>query len=84
MATTNELINLVAELAQEVDNESPTDFGLLPVDDESVWHLMAANVIEVYMPLSDDKIIMMATITKLVVENFVLNMRLMKNEKFSK
>ena len=84
MATTNELINLVAELAQEVDNESPTDFGLLPVDDESVWHLMAANVIEVYMPLSDDKIIMMATITKLVVENFVLNMRLMNNEKFSK
>jgi len=81
MATTNELINLVAELAQEVDNESPTDFGLLPVDDESVWHLMAANVIEAYMPMSDDKIIMMATITKLVVENFVLNMRLMNNEK---
>lgn len=81
MATTNELINLVAELAQEVDNESPTDFGLLPVDDESVWHLMAANVIEAYMPLSDDKIIMMATITKLVVENFVLNMRLMQKEK---
>lgn len=83
MATTNELINLVAELAQEVDNESPTDFGLLPVDDESVWHLMAANVIEAYMPMSDDKIIMMATITKLVVENFVLNMRMMKNERES-
>jgi hypothetical protein len=77
--TTNELINLVAQLAQDVDAEDPVDFGMLRVDDDSVWHTMAANVIEAYLPQSDDKIVIMAVITKLIVENFVLNARL-RNE----
>jgi hypothetical protein len=74
--TTDELINLVAELAQEVDKEDPIDFGMLQVDDESVWHIMAANVIDAYLPQSDNKLIIMAVITKLIVENFVLNAKL--------
>lgn len=79
MTTTNEIINLVAELAQEVDKEDPTDFAMLQVDDESVWHLIAAQVIDAYLPQSDNKLVMMAVITKLVVENFVLNARLLND-----
>jgi hypothetical protein len=78
--TTDELINLVADLAKVVDNEDPIDFAMLTIDDESVWHLMATNVVEQYLPLADNKVVIMATITKLVVENFVLNMRLMKGK----
>jgi hypothetical protein len=78
--TTDELINLVADLAKVVDNEDPIDFAMLTIDDESVWHLMATNVVEQYLPLADNKVVIMATITKLVVENFILNMRLMSNK----
>jgi hypothetical protein len=63
-----------------VDNEDPIDFAMLTIDDESVWHLMATNVVEQYLPLADNKVVIMATITKLVVENFILNMRLMSNK----
>lgn len=78
--TTDELINLVADLAKVVDNEDPIDFAILTIDDESVWHLMATNVVEQYLPLADNKVVIMATITKLVVDNFILNMRLMANK----
>jgi hypothetical protein len=79
--TTDELVNLVADLAQEVDKEDPIDFGMLQVDEESVWHLMSVNVVDKYLEMSDDQVIMLATITKLLVENFVLNYKLIGNNK---
>lgn len=79
MSTTDEIINLVAELAQEVDKEDPIDFGMLQIDEESVWHYMAANVIDAYLPQSDNKLVMMAVITKLIVDNFVLNAKLLND-----
>jgi hypothetical protein len=81
--TTDELINMIAELAQEVDKEDPIDFGMLQVDDESVWHLMASNVLDLYGDSLDNKLITLATITHLTVENFVLHAQLMqKNNTF--
>lgn len=75
--TTDELVNLVAELAQEVDKEDPIDFGMLQLDEESVWHLMSVNVVDKYLEMSDDQVVMMATITKLLVDNFILNYKLL-------
>jgi hypothetical protein len=79
--TTDELVNLVAELAQEVDKEDPTDFGMLQLDEGSVWHLMSVNVVEKYLEMSDDQVVMLATITKLLVDNFILNYKLIGNNK---
>lgn len=76
--TTDEIINMIAELAQEVDKENPIDFGMLQIDDESVWHLMASNVLELYGNSLDNQLITLATITHLVVENFVLHAQLMQ------
>jgi iron-sulfur cluster repair protein YtfE (RIC family) len=76
--TTDELVNLVAELAQEVDKEDPVDFGMLQLDDGSVWHLMSVNVVEKYFEMSGDRVVMMATITKLLVDNFILNYKMMR------
>ncbi len=76
--TTDELVNLVAELAQEVDKEDPIDFGMLQLDEGSVWHLMSVNVVEKYLEMSDDRVVMMATITKLLVDNFILNYKMMR------
>jgi iron-sulfur cluster repair protein YtfE (RIC family) len=78
--TTDELVNLVAELAQEVDKEDPVDFGMLQLDEGSVWHLMSVNVVEKYLEMSDDRVVMMATITKLLVDNFILNYKLMHSK----
>jgi hypothetical protein len=75
--TTDELVNLVADLAQEVDKEDPVDFGMLQLDEGSVWHLMSVNVVDKYLEMSDDRVVMMATITKLLVDNFILNYKLM-------
>jgi iron-sulfur cluster repair protein YtfE (RIC family) len=76
--TTDELVNLVAELAQEVDKEDPVDFGMLQLDERSVWHLMSVNVVEKYFEMSGDRVVMMATITKLLVDNFILNYKMMR------
>lgn len=75
---TEDLVNMVAELAQEVDKESPIDFGMLQVDDQTIWHLMASNVLDLYGESLDNKLITLATITHLVVENFVLHAQLMQ------
>ena len=72
----SELINTIAELAREVGNEDPIDFASLDIDDESVYHLMASNVIEQYQNITDNQLVMLATITHLIVENFILNLKL--------
>jgi hypothetical protein len=50
---------------------------MLQLDEGSVWHLMSVNVVEKYLEMSDDRVVMLATITKLLVENFILNYKLM-------
>ena len=83
--TSDDLINLIADLAKEVDLEDPIDFGMLRVDEDALWHMMAANVVEMFRVNSEsDKLIMLATVTKLVVENFVLhaqNLKMMENNR---
>ena len=64
----------LAELAQEVESEDPIDWGMLAVDEHSAYLLMANHVLDQFK--DSDKITMMATITKLVVENFTLHLKL--------
>jgi hypothetical protein len=58
---------------------------MLRVDEDALWHMMAANVVEMFRVNSEsDKLIMLATVTKLVVENFVLhaqNLKMMENNR---
>jgi hypothetical protein len=65
---------LLAELAMETESEDSIDWGMLAVDERAAYNLMASHVLEMFQ--NEDKIAMMASITKLVVENFVLNLRL--------
>lgn len=71
-------VNQLAELAQEADLKDPVDWGLLTVDEKTAYNLMAASVLEQFSGIKGDEqlVIAMATITKLLVENFVLNLRL--------
>lgn len=71
-------VDQLAKLAQEVEGTDPIDWGMLSVDEESAYKLIASQVIEMYN--TNDQITMLATITKLIVENFVLNLKLMQKE----
>ena len=77
--TTEEIVNLIADLAKEVDLEDPIDFGMLLVDEDTLWKMMASNVLELMrVDGINEKMVMMATITKLLVENFVLHAQMLK------
>lgn len=65
---------LLAELAQEVESEDPIDWAMLPIDESTAYIMMATNVLEAYDDA--DQIALLATITKLVVENFTLHLKI--------
>jgi len=68
----------LAELAQEVELTDPIEWGMLSVDEETSYRLMATSVLELFDGIEKDQqlAIALASITKLLVENFVLNLKL--------
>jgi hypothetical protein len=67
-------VEQLVALAKEVESEDPIDWGMLSVDEDTAYRIIASQVIELYN--TNDQITMLASITKLVVENFVLNLKL--------
>jgi len=67
-------VDMLVELAKEVESEDPIDWGMLAVDEDTAYRLIASQVIEIYN--TNDQLTMLASITKLIVENFVLNLKL--------
>lgn len=79
--TNLELVELVIELAQEVEAEDPIDWGMLPIDERDTYALIASSVVENILaqgdsPITDREVSLLASTTKLAVENFVLNIKL--------
>lgn len=74
----------IIDLVKEIDSEDPIDWGMLNIDETQATELVANNLLEQYnttwagMPDNERNVIMLATITKLVVENFTLNLKLMQ------
>lgn len=70
--------DIIAEHAREVESEDPIDFGMLAVDEDSIFKLMAASMLEHYESIEPEHrdLMLLAVSTKLVVENFVLNLKL--------
>lgn len=71
-------VEQLAELAREVENGDPIDWGMIPVREEDAYLKMADQVLEMmksYNP-ADRQTVALAAITKLLVENFVLNYQL--------
>lgn len=69
----------LVELAREVEIEDPIDWAQLSIDEEQAYRLMALNLIEIFENVDDQDRdnILMSMIIKLVVENFVLNLKLL-------
>lgn len=67
---------LLVELAKEVEVTDPIDWGMLNVNEEDSYRLMALHVAE----MDDNTATLKAIITKLLVENFVLNLKLLQRD----
>lgn len=78
MSFQNLTINQLAELALEAELKDPIDWGMLSVDEKTAYRMMASNVLEQFSSIKDEErlIVALGTITKLLVENFVLNLKL--------
>jgi hypothetical protein len=67
-------VDKLVALAKEVENEDPIDWGMLSIDEDTAYRIIASQVLEIYN--TNDQLTMLASITKLIVENFVLNLKL--------
>jgi hypothetical protein len=76
-------IDTLVDLAFAVEEGDPIDWGLFKDGKEQSMKMIAASIIEQFdkeVYTDDDRLIIMSTITKLVVENFILHARLRKQE----
>lgn len=65
-------VDELASIAQEAEVGDPINWGNLNIDSETAYRLMAAHV----MDLEDDVLTLKAIVVKLLVENFVTNLKL--------
>ena len=75
------LVQQLVELAQEIESEDPIDWGMLSINEHDAYGMIATSVLENYLNTDANSrdIMMLATVVKLTVENFVLNFKLLKN-----
>ena len=68
----------LADLAMQADLSDPIDWGLLNIKEEDAYLLIAEQVLDSMRKNAHDQqlIVALASLTKLTVENFVLNLRL--------
>lgn len=73
------LTDQIAQLAKDIEGGDPIDWGYLTIDEDNAYRMIASNVLEMYLSADKDDrdMILLATATKLVVENMTLNLRLM-------
>ena len=67
---------VLAELAQEFEIGDPIDWGMLPIREDQAYLLIAAQVVEILNKSAEPGLVSAVAMTKLLVENFVLNLQL--------
>lgn len=72
-------IDKLVELAQEIEINDPIDWTELNISETHAYRLLAAGLLEHLESINkEDHInILLATSLKLIVENFVLNLKLL-------
>lgn len=71
-------IHQIAALAKQAKMVEPIDWSQLNITEDEAYLMMASNVIEQLEAVPEDQrgIVSMSTMTKMLVENFVLNIKL--------
>lgn len=73
------LLDQLIQLAKEIENVEPIDWGYVALDEDATYDLLGNSVLDMYLNMDKDdrEMVMLATVVKLVVENFVLTTKLM-------
>jgi hypothetical protein len=76
--TKTEAIEKIISLAKSLDIKDNINWTALNVTEDDVYEMMADNVLDQMYSLPEDhrESVSMATITKLLVENFILKIKL--------
>ncbi len=76
-------LGTVIEMVNEIAAEDSIDWGMLSIDENQATKLIALNVLGMYeqewntLDAEQREYMIVSTITKLVLENFVLNLKLL-------
>lgn len=76
-------LDLLVDIAQEVEGQDAVDWGKLSVGKEQAYKMVATSILEMFDKSEytfDDKVILLSTITKLTVENMLLNLKVLTLE----
>jgi phage-related baseplate assembly protein len=68
----------IIELAKEVELTDQIDWEDLPLEKDRIYQLVGSQAYELYAEFNqseDGEAVLLATVTKLLVENFVLNLK---------
>ena len=73
-----EEVDFLVDLAMECELSDPIDWGMLHITEKQAYQMMASQLLEQFNEVKKDDMIpvILATATKLLVENFVLNLQL--------
>ena len=78
---TQQLVDTVTELAMEIDMANPLDFGMMEMSEADTFRYVATSVIESAFKeaasVQEVNLMLLATATHLVVENMILNQRIL-------
>lgn len=71
-------VDQLVEIAEAIELGDPIDWGMLSVSEHDAYLFLATGVLENYKASDHDdrELMMLASVVKLTVENFVLNLRL--------
>jgi hypothetical protein len=76
-------LDLLVDIAQEVEGQDSIPWDKLAVGKEQAYKMVAASILEMFDKSEytfDDKVILLSTITKLTVENMLLNIKVLTVE----
>ena len=75
--TKTEAVGRLVELAQQVELSQEFDFGVLNITQNELYEQMADNVLTQMYSVPEDhrETVMLGTLTKLLVENFILTQK---------
>jgi hypothetical protein len=76
-------LDLLVDIAQEVEGQDAIDWSKLAVNKDAAYKMVATSILEMFDKPEytfDDKVILLSTITKLTVENMLLNIKVLTVE----
>lgn len=76
-------LDFLVEIAKEVEAEDPILWGKLNVGKNEAYKMIGTSILETFDKFEytyEDKVILLSTITKLTVENMILNLKVLTLE----